>query len=213
METQQGNVLVIHTSEPKAETGKQVVFFRRKKVSEAESYRAVLVDSYKLPTACYMEGEGEETTVQDAEEVFTAAIAETFLDAAASILKRYCDENSKAESIAADLLTFAAVVVEMQAQQTSQRLNGDAIAAWYDGSKTAEDAAKRYAEKKDGAKLAAALREKYLSLASNNPAIQQSLAEKMIAYVNPEDTGHSICKALLKRLEKLSKASVDADEL
>src|SRR5574341_452614 len=114
METNQTPAMLpIFTTEPKAEAGKQVVFFRRKKVAESESDRAVLVPSYKLPSACYIEGEGDETTVQDAEEVFRIALADAFMDSASSILRRFCDEKrdakQEAKEIPADMLTFSAV--------------------------------------------------------------------------------------------------------
>lgn|SRR5574341_723953 len=218
METNQTPAMLpIFTTEPKAEAGKQVVFFRRKKVAESESYRAVLVPSYKLPSACYIEGEGDETTVQDAEEVFRIALADAFMDSASSILRRFCDEKrdakQEAKEIPADMLTFSAVVTEMVTQQTSQRLNGDDIAAWYDASTTNKEAISRYGNEEKGKRQQAALRAKFLSLASNNPAIMPDLAVKMLAYISPDDTENSVCKAVAKRLERLSQVSVSADEL
>jgi len=208
-------LLTIHAGEPKLEAGQQVVFFRRKKVAEADSYRAVCVPAYVAPSAVYQKTvEGNEVEITDAEEVFSVALSECINAAASDILRRYCDDNKAATTIDASLLTFAAVVTEMQAQQTSQRLNGDAIAAWYDASKTKQDATTRYASKPDTAeKLGLALREKYLSLASNNPNIPPALAVKMLAYISPEDTSSTVCKAIAKKLAKLSEVSMQADDL
>jgi hypothetical protein len=120
------------------------------------------------------------------------------------------------------LLSFNAVVAAMQQAQVSQRLNGDQIAAWYDASKTGADNALRYGSKDaagnvvcdDKAKAkSAALRSKYLSLASNNPAIMPELAVKMLAYINPEDASNLVCKALVRKLDSLSKVSVNAEDL
>lgn len=213
-------MLPIFTSEPAAKAGEQVIHFRRKKVAEAESYRAVCVPSYKLPSASYQEtvkeqDTGEETLqVSDAEEVFAVAIAEAFLAAASSILRKFCDEKGKdAKEISADLFSFSAVIAEMQVQQTSQRLNAETIAAWYDSSETKAEAMTRYGEDEKGKRKQGALREKYLSLASNNPAIPMDLAVKMLAYISTKDAEYATCKAVCKRLERLTKVTVDSDEL
>jgi len=217
METPQAVVpvvsLTIHAGEPSLAAGQQVVFFRRKKVAEADMYRAVCVPAYVAPSAVYEEGEGESLTVRDAEEVFSVALSECINDAAGQILRRYCDENKTATTVPESLLSFASVVTEMQAQQTSQRLNSDAIAAWYDASKTKADATARYAGKDTAEKLMAALREKYLSLASNNPNVQPALATKMLAYINADDTSATVCKAIAKKLAKLAEVSSQSDDL
>jgi hypothetical protein len=210
---EQQTALEIFSAEPKAEAGKQCISFRRKKVSEADSYRAVLVPSYTgLDCVAYGDGSNEqqETEVQN---IFTAALHSVFLDAASTILRRYCDEKKDAKNIPADFLSFSAVVSEMAQQQTSQRLNGDAIGAWYDASETCKAATERYGNEEKGKKQQAALREKFLSLASNNPAIPVPLATKMLAYVSTEDAEHPICRAVCKRLEKLMASTPDADEL
>lgn len=221
-QTQQAAVpvamLPIHTMEPKAEADKVLVFFRRKKVAETDMFRGVMVNSYRLPTATYQkDGENDgEVTVTDAEEVFASAISDAFMDAAGSILRRFVEEKESAKGEAKEapesLFFFSAIITEMQAQQTSQRLNSDAIAAWYDASATATDSATRYGSDEKGKAKVTVLREKYLSLASNNPAIQPSLAVKMMAYINPEDTSVSVAKAVIKRLERLSKLDT-ADDL
>lgn len=215
METKQAVpavLLPILSDETKAVANAEqvVVSFSRKKVAASDAFRAVLVPSYTLPSATYYDAEKQE--VSDAEEVFSAAISDVFMDAAASIFRKYCDENPKAVTIAAELLSFSAVVEEMQAQQTSQRLTSDAIKAWYESSKTKVDATTRYAGTEKAADKEKGLQEKYLSLASNNPAILPSLAVKMLAYLSTDDTNHAICKALAKRLAKLSKADT-ADDL
>lgn len=206
--------LQIFTKEPTTaeQTGKQVIYFRRKKVTEDQAYRAVLVSPFDMPIVVYNKpSEGAETTVSTAEEVFAVAIATAFFDAAGSILRRFCEEQPEAKEVSEDLFTFPAIVTEMQASESGQRLNSEQIAEWYKGSATEKAATERYAGKPDASKKEAALRSAYLSLASNNSGIQPNLATKMLAYLAPEDTDSAVCKAIAKRLEKLSKANISDD--
>lgn len=180
-------------------------------VADADKYRAVLIASYTLPEAIEQgEKEGEVST---AAEVFQSAIKEAFFAAAGEILLDYVMANPAATEIPETFLTFAAVVERMQTTATSQRLNSEQILGWYDSSKTHEDAVARYGNEEKGKKQQAALRSKYGSLASNNSGITKELAVKMIAYVNSEDASNAVCAAMLKRLEKLTKATDTADDL
>lgn len=209
-------LLKILTSEPRAFTeGMQLVSFRRKDtkkqpVKDSDKYRAVEVPSYKLPRAFRISEEGAE---EQAAEVFQEAIAEAFFAAAGEILRSFCDSNPTAVEVSVDSFSFASVVAKMQEQQTSQRINSEQIGTWYDSSATAKDAAERYGNDDSGKKKQAALRSKYQSLASNNPGIEIPLAVKMISYVNENDTSNNLCKALLKKLERLTKETIEADEL
>lgn len=199
-------MLTIHSVMPKVSPTESLVYFRRKDtakqpVAETDKFRGVLiVPPYVLPAAS-----------ESLHEVFADAISEAFFASAGDILRNFCDANKDAREVSADLFSFSAVVAKMQESQTSQRLNGEQILNWFDGSKTAEDAATRYshtAAKPD--KRFAVLREKYGSLASNNPGgINPQLATKMISYISPDDTDNAVCKALLKKLEKLSVETVD----
>lgn len=211
----------ILTSEPaKVEANQVVVSFSRKDtkkqpVAEADKYRAVIVPSYKLPTATFQvpAENAEEVQLEDAPQVFNDAIAEVFLSAASSILLDYCKANPSAKEISEDALTFAAVVTRMEQSQTSQRLNSEQIATWYDASATKAEAAKRYGDDEKGKSKQAALRTKFLAVASNNSGISPDLAIKMIAYVQEGDTTNATCAAVLKKLERLTKETIDADEL
>lgn len=207
----------ILTTEPNSTTeGTTLVSFRRKDtkkqpVKDSDKYRAVEVVSFKLPEA--MIDAATEGEMQAAPEVFQQAIAEAFLSAAGEILRSFCDANPTATELDASLLTFDAVVAKMQEQQTSQRLNAEQIGTWYDQSTTAKDAALRYTDPTKGPKQQAALKAKYQSLASNNPGIEIPLAVKMISYIAESDTNNSVCKALLKKLDRLTKETIEADEL
>lgn len=208
--------LQIFTKEPTTaeQTGKQVIYFRRKKVTEDQAYRAVLVSPFtNLPTVVHLQPNDSNGVVAPvvAEEVFATAIATAFFDAAGSILRRFCEEQPEAKEVSEDLFTFPAIVTEMQASESGQRLNSEQIAEWYKGSATEKLATERYAGKPDASKKEAALRSAYLSLASNNSGIQPNLATKMLAYLAPEDTDSAVCKAIAKRLEKLSKANISDD--
>lgn len=203
--------VTIHTMEQQYDEKTQdCIMFRRKStkenpVEESGKYRAILVPSFTLPTASLGE-------VQ-AENVFQLAIREAFFSAAGEILKDFCDHDKDAKLVSLELFTFAAIVAKMQERATPQRLNGDMIAAWYDVSETAKDAAKRYGEDDAGKKKQASLKAHYMSLASNNPGIPQNLAVKMISYVSATDTGNSVAKSILQKLETLSKKEVSSDDL
>lgn len=215
----QSVLLAIHSTEPVTVTAdQQVVEFRRKKVAATDSYRAVAVQSYTLP-----EFDGSDAN----DSVFNLALREVFEAAASDILRAYCDESKAATTISSDKLAFSAVVAKMAEQQTSQRLNSDQIKVWYDASKTAADALARYtavsakklSDKTPAEQVAYAvavstqLRDKYLSLASNNPGILPDLAVRMLGYISTEDTAHPVAKAVAKRLSKLQETSVNADDL
>lgn len=218
--------LKILTSEPKAvDAGMQVVSYSRKStknspVADADKYRAVIVPSYRLPTASFQnavvkeEGSEEpELELEDAPEIFNAAIAEVFLSAASSILLDYCKANPTATEIDDSSFSYASVVARMEQQQTSQRLNSDQIAAWYDSSTTKAEAATRYGADPKGLSKQAALRTKFLAVASNNSGISPELATKMLSYISEKDTDNATCIAVSKKLEKLTQVTVDAEEL
>lgn len=198
----------ILTTEPTTELaqGISLVSFTRKStkknpVADADKYRAIEVPAFTMPTLA-----------EGTDNVFAVAIREAFDNAAGEILRDYVDSNKGATEVDVSLFTFAAVVAKMQAQATSQRLNQETIAAWYDSSETAKDAAKRY----EGAtmeKKTAALKSHYLSLASNNPGISPELATKMISYINANDVTNATAKVVLQRLEKLSKKVDTSEEL
>lgn len=196
--------LQIFTKEPEVKQGEQVVYFRRKKVAEDQAYRAVVIPAFQYSIT---------SDPADTKEVFAEAISAAVADAAGEILKAFVAENPSKAEMPEEMLTFAAVLAKMGEQQTSQRLNAEQIRNWYKDSETAKDAATRYGSDEKGKQKQAALASKYESLASNNPGIDNKLAEKMIAYVNEKDLQHSVCKAILKRLERLTKEKVDADEL
>lgn len=210
-------MLEILKAEPKQEEGKVVISFRRKEtkkqpVAEGDKYRAVVVPEFSLPSATQEDlSTPEAPALVPAAEVFQQAIKEAFFSAASDILRSYCDSNKDAKEVSEETFTFAAIVAEMEKKQTSQRLNGDMIAAAYDGSKTEQDAIGRYGDDANGKKKCAALRSHYLSLASNNPGISPELATKMIAYVNPEDAGNAVFASLLKKLEVLTKRDTSDD--
>lgn len=200
-ETQSDQVR-IHKNEPVTiAAGQQVVYFRRKKVSEADSFRGVAVPQFtetqQLPSPL--------------PEQFVVAIREAVEAAASDILRSYVDANPHAVSISGKMLSFSAVLDQLQASQTSQRLNGDQIGSWYDGSETAKAAAVRYGSEEAGLRKQQTLRSKYISLASNNPAVDVTLATKMLSYLSEADTNSSICKAVASRLERLSKADTSED--
>lgn len=204
--------LQIYTAEPvKLEANQTLVFFRRKKVAADKAFRAVVVPSYSLPVASTVEILGGNEVRTNAADVFQTAIVEAFHSAAGSILKRFCEEQPEAKEVSEDLFSFSNVVIEMQASESGQRLNGDQIAEWYKDSETAKLATIRYKDKPEASKKEAALKAAYLSLASNNSGIQPNLAIKMMAYLAPEDTDNAVCKAIAKRLEKLSKADTSDD--
>lgn len=193
--------------------GMQLISFRRKTttqnpVAEANKFRCAIVPKYR--------SHQWETVVQpeSAAEVFSAVLEDAVNAAAGNILLDYWQANQQTvDSIPAALVSFPAVLAKMQLAQTSQRLTSDQIKAWYDASKTSADAAIRYGSDDVAKKKAAALREKFLSLASNNPAVMPALATKMLSYINVEDSEHSVCKAIAKRLDRLQQVSVSADDL
>lgn len=212
--------LTILTMEPKQITaGKILVSFSRKStkqnpVEEKDKFRAVERQPYVLPLI-QPQGEIEGKTYDYSAEacnIFRDAVAEAFMAAASQILKDYCDANKTATEISEDALSVAAVVAKMADMQTSQRLNGEQITAWYDASKTKTDATGRYGDSEKGKRQQVALREKYISLASNNPGIDAGLAVKMLGYINADDTSSPVAAAVIKRLERLSKVDT-ADEL
>lgn len=198
---------ILHTEPSKMEEGKQLIESRRKNVAETLRYRAVFIPA--IAFSAVFEPESIAAAMQ-------GAIAAAVEDAAKEILASYTqgtETAEKATEVPASMFTLENIVARMQEQQTSVRLNGDQIASWYDSSKTKGDAATRYGADEAGTKKQNALREKYKSLASNNPAIDSVLASKMVAYINEEDTEHAVCKAVLKRLERLMQTKVNADEL
>lgn len=206
--TESTAVLQIVTKEPVAvSAGQQVVYFRRKKVAETDSFRGVAV-----PIDFQAEIHRDvEVNHAGHGALFLTAIREAVEAAASDILRSYCDNNKTAATIPAAMLTFSAVLDQLQASQTSQRLNGDQIGSWYDGSETAKAAATRYGTDEPGLRKQFTLRSKYISLASNNPAVDVTLATKMLSYLSEADTNSSICKAVASRLERLSKADTSED--
>lgn len=201
--------------------GQQLVSFARKStknqpVADGDKYRAVVVAAFSLPTATFQVADAanpEEVTLTDAPEVFNVAIRETFDSAASGILLDYCKANPKAETIPAEMLEFSAILAAMEASQTSQRLNQETIFAWYDASNTKKEAETRYTDSEKGKKQQANLRAKYGAVASNNSGIDAALAVKMIAYIHADDLTNSTCAAVVKKLERLTKESIDSDEL
>lgn len=189
--------------------GFQVVDFMRKTtkdnpVADADKFRCVLVPAYSFAVTA---------TPENAQQVFSDAIAEVVKAAASDILKEYCIANKMPEQMPEEMLTFAAVLEKMAASQTSERLNGEQITAWYDASDTKAQAATRYTESEKGQKQQASLRAKYIATASNNPGIDAQLAEKMLGYMSEKDLGSPVARAVAKKLERLSKVKVDSEEL
>lgn len=213
------NYPILVTEPTTIEAGKALVSFRRKSttkqpVADGDKYRAVVVPAFSLPIAIMADSSTTDMNLSPAaDDVFIEAITEAFFAAAGEILRAFCDGSKDAKEIPADLLTFQAVVTKMQETQTSQRLNAEQIATWYDQSATSAAAATRYTDATKGPKQQAALKAKFMSLASNNPGIDVALATKMLSYVSEADTSHSTCKAVLKKLERLTKETIDADEL
>lgn len=213
-------MLTILVTEPKeVAVGSILVSYSRKStdknpVAEADKYRAVVVTpAYKLPSAVYQEGEGESLTIKDAEDVFGEAIKEVFMAAASAILLDYCKNNPSSKEVSEEAFSFSAVLEKMEASQTSQRLNQEQIFAWYDASETKKEANIRYTDSDKGKKQQAGLREKFGAVASNNSGISPELAGKMLGYVSEKDTNNATCIAVCKKLERLTKVTVDADEL
>lgn len=202
-------MFAILTSAPstiKAE--EQVISFNRKStknspVDDADKFRCVVAPKFDWGIAAQPE---------TAQGIFATALEEVIAEAAGNILKDFWMDG-KPQQIPADRLTFAAVMERMAKEQTSQRLNGDSIKAWYDASQTAKDAASRYGDTDDGKKKAAALREKFISLASNNPAIMPQLATKMLSYVAEADASNTVCAYVVKKLARLAEVNVNADDL
>jgi hypothetical protein len=188
--------------------GMVLVSFNRKStknspVDDADKFRCAVVPAFDW--SCQFQP-------TEAQYTFKAALEETIMETAGEILKSHWIDG-KPETIPAEKLTLAAIIGDMQRQQTSQRLNGDTIKAWYDGSQTAKDAASRYGKDENGKKKQAALREKFLSLASNNPAIMPDLATKMLSYVAEQDASNTVCAAVVKRLARLTQVNVSSDDL
>jgi hypothetical protein len=212
-------IAILH-SEPKAVTpGKMLVVAARKTtklnpVPDNQKYRAVEIAPFITPLLVNPgEAEGAKYDYQEnALSLFRQAIAEAFLAAAVEILKEYTTANPDAKEMSEDALSVSAIVTKMEGMQTSQRLDGDQITAWYDASKTKSDAAGRYTESEKGKKQQAALREKFISLASNNPGIDPALATKMLGYLNADDTSSPVCAAIAKKLDRISKQAT-ADDL
>lgn len=191
----------------------QVVSFSRKAtdkqpVTEPMKFRCVVAPSFSYTVVA---------DPKEAETIFADALAEVVNAAASDILKDYCVQNVKDGNYPAEIpdemLTFSAVLTRMVESQTSERLNGEQIGAWYDASATKEEAATRYGAEASGLKKQAALRTKYLAIASNNPGIDPQLATKMLGYIAEKDTASPVCRAVAKKLERLTKVTVDADEL
>jgi hypothetical protein len=181
-------------------------------VPETEKYRAVEVKPYLLPVAMEQKETAEGSQLVNAQDVFNEAIREAFGNAASEILKEYCIANKAATEISEDALSFGSVIAKMADMQTSERLNGEQIKAWYDASKTKTDATTRYTDSDKGKKQQAQLRDKYIALASNNSGIDATLATKMLGYLNADDTANPVCAAVARRLERLSKVDT-ADDL
>lgn len=182
-----------------------VVYFSRKStkqnpVPESESYRAVVVPAYSLPVLA-----------EGTDEVFATAIREAFFAAAGEILKAQFLADKTLAEVVEESLTFSAVVEKMQEAQTSKRLNGEQIAAWYDASATSKEAAARYGVDESGIKKQTALRAHFVSLASNNPGILPQLATKMIGYVSTDDVSSTVCQSILKKLAACAKKDTSDD--
>lgn len=193
--------LPIVTAEPVAvPAGQQVVYFRRKKVAVDQAFRAVVVPQY-----------AEMQVLPPLHETFAAAIAEAVESAASDILRSYVDANPHAVSISGAMLSFPSVLDQLAATQTSQRLNGDQIASWYDASETAKTMQTIYGAGETGDAKRALLRSKFVSLASNNSGVTVTQAVKMLSYLAEADLNSAVCKAVAKRLEKLSKADTSED--
>lgn len=200
-------MLQILTAEPKEILPTQaLVYFERKNtdknpVSESEKYRGVLVTPpYVLPGAS-----------ESLHEVFADAISEAFYDAAGKVLKEYIETHAEkyaVKEVSSALFTFENIITKMQQAQTSTKYTGEQIGAWFDASKTAEDATKKYGSKED--KKYQNLRAKYQTLASNNPTgISPNAARIMLASFNTEEVNHPVVKMMAKKLERLSKETAD----
>lgn len=196
----------ILTSEPKEtkQEGKTLVFFRRKKVPENKLYRAAFVPAFDLPAS-----------VKALEGVFSVAMLDVISSAAGRILRKYEEANSTSTTIPCSLFRMDAITAEIEAAQVSERLDGASIAAWYDASATKKerDAAYLAADAKTGEAKGKMLREKFLSLASNNPGILPGLAEKMLGYIASTDVDSPVCAAVVKRLDRIKQTAVSSDEL
>lgn len=185
--------------------GMNFVTFSRKStkdnpVEEKDKFRAVMVPDYTLPKL-------EEGT----DAIFGRAISDAFYNAAGEILRAYVESNKDATEINGALLAFSAVVAKMQEQVTSKRMNGAQIKEWYEQSQTSKDSAARYGVDDAGKKKQEALKAHYISLASNNPGIQPSLAVKMLGYISEQDTGHAVTKQVAEKLAALSKKDTSDD--
>lgn len=207
MEQVQATMLQIFNEEPKEILPTQaLVYFERKNteknpVKDEEKYRAVLVTPpYVLPAAS-----------ESLHEAFADAIQEAFYDAAGKVLKQYVENHAEkynVKQVSSDLFTFDKIVAKMQEAQTSTKYTGEQIGAWFDASKTAEDATKKYGSKED--KKYQNLRAKYQTLASNNPSgISPNAARIMLASINTDEVNHPVVKMMSKKLERLSKETAD----
>jgi hypothetical protein len=190
-------------------TGMLVSFNR--KSTEKNPVPDELKTRYVIVAATPFSITAEPTTAQEA---FSAAVQEAFESAATSIFQDYCTQNLKdgkyPEEMPEEMLTFSAIVEKMQASISQERLNQEMIFAFYDGSETKKEAAERW---KETPKKMEVFRVKLGSLASNNPGISADLATKMIGYMSEKDVANPVCRAIVKKLEVLTKKKVDADEL
>lgn len=189
--------------------GMQVVSFSRKNtdkqpVTEAERFRCVQVPAFSYTVTA---------TPENAQQVFASVLADVVATTAGEILKDFCIANKYPTEIDAELLSFAKVLERMEQSQTSERLNAEQIAAWYEKSATKTDAEKRYGSEEKGKKQQAALQSRYCSLASNNPGIPAELATKLLSYLSEADTTNAVCQSIAKKLARLQKVTVDPDEL
>jgi hypothetical protein len=203
-------VKIHETDATPAAKGFRKVYFARKStkknpVAENEKYREVHVPEF--PTLrIYNVENSDDVQPQD---VFKTALDEVLSDAAGEILLDAFLANKEIKEIDSALFSFSAVVSKLQTNQTSQRLNGETIAAWYDSSTMDAEALVRY---NNDADKAAKLKQAFCSLASNNSGVNDTLATKMLVYMEKQDASNTVTKAIAARLDRLSKVS-HADEL
>lgn len=175
----------------------------KRKVEDADKYRAVMLPKFQQHE--------ELKEVDGVRAVFQTAIYEAMEVAARKLLGNFCKANMKATEVPASVFDLSNILVAMEEQQTSARLSGDTIAAWYDTSETGKKNATRYGDDEKGKEKAAKLRSKYLSLASNNPAISPELAGRMLAYLEDADSKHTMYAAIAKILQKKSQDNLGDD--
>lgn len=167
---------------------------KEKKVTDEQRYRSIAIAEFSLPTV---------------EDKFRKVLVSKFYELAKERLEDLMAESNRMlREVNCSLFTVESLLEYYAIVAVSQRLTGDAVAAWFDNSSTGKYIVQRCGT--DTAKLKK-FRDFYIKTASPNHGINPKTCEALLATMQVEDAASGIGETLAGKWQATIKKSQDSE--